>query len=78
MTNDANASRVPQDQAECQQLASEFSNETPTQSPAGAIVGAFSGTASDSSNTLKQAPSEESYKKAFINCIRNCGHDTIN
>lgn len=79
MANDTNASQISQDQAECQQLASEFSSETPIQSPAGAIVGAFSGTASDAvSSTLKQAPTEESYKKAFINCMRNRGHDAIN
>jgi len=77
MTNDTNASQIPQDQAECQQLASQVSNQTPTQSPTGAIVGAFSGTASDS-GTLKQAPTEESYKKAFINCMRNRGHDALN
>lgn len=33
MTNDTNTSRITQDQAECQQLASQIFNDTPPNPP---------------------------------------------
>jgi uncharacterized protein YcfJ len=98
--NDRNAGRIPQDTAECKQLASQSSStvkETAMGAGAGAlvgaaggaIVGAFTGNPGAGAaigaaaggfggGAVKGVTGDDSYKRAYTNCMRNRGHNVVN
>lgn len=95
--NDRNAYRIPQDLAECKQLASHASGGTATETAigagtgalvgaaGGAIVGAFTGNPGAgaaigaaaggfSGGAYQGFNTEDAYKRAYNNCMRQRGH----
>jgi hypothetical protein len=99
--NDPNASRLNQDMAQCQQLASQASGGTAKESAVGAGVGALIGAAGGAAlgaavgspgtgaaigaaaggigGASKQGfQSEDEYKRAYSNCLRQRGHMVVN
>lgn len=98
--NDRNAQMIPQDQAQCERLASDASStgkETAMGAGAGAlmgaaggaVVGAFTGNPGMGAaigaagggltgGAYKGLSSDDIYKRAFNNCMRNRGHNVVN
>ena len=98
--NDRNAQMIPQDEAQCDQLASQAAStgkETAmgagagalTGAAAGAITGAFLGSPGVGAAigaaaggfggvAYKGLSSDDAYKRAFTNCMRNRGHNVVN
>lgn len=98
--NDRNAQMIPQDQAQCEQLASQAASsvkETAMGAGAGALVGAAGGAITGAflgspgtgaaigaaaggfgGGAYKGLTSDEAYKRAFTNCMRQRGHNVVN
>lgn len=98
--NDRNAQMIPQDEEQCDQLASQAAStgkETAmgagagalTGAAAGAITGAFLGSPGVGAaigaaaggfggGAYKGLSSDDAYKRAFTNCMRNRGHNVVN
>jgi outer membrane lipoprotein SlyB len=98
--NDRNPQMIQQDQAQCDQLASQAAGtgkETAMGAGAGALVGAAGGAITGAflgnpgmgaavgaaaggfgGGAYKGLSSDEAYKRAFINCMRQRGHNVVN
>ncbi len=98
--NDRNAQMIPQDQAQCEKLASNAAStgkETAMGAGAGALVGAAGGAITGAflgnpgagaaigaaaggfgGGAYKGMSSDDAYKRAFTNCMRNRGHNVVN
>ena len=70
--NDPNANRIPQDMAECKQLSLQAFGDGAEETVKGASLDGFGG------GTKQGFGADSTYKKIFIKCMRNRGHNVLN
>ena len=69
--NDPYVGRIPQDEADCRELALHASGGTPTKSAIGAATGGVGG------GTFEGLTAEQRLKTAFQTCMRDRGHRVL-